>query len=268
MFAAFIGAATQLLEGLLVVAEIFVFLGEGIADLHLAAPIGDGLRGQRCELRHMISRRRLDPQLGAVEVGLVIQRLQRDDLVVVSLGPLEIPDKPAHRCPVVAEPRIVRRERHGSVVGRERTRLLVGATAQRADCIQNGGIGRRAALRSIRGIECLPPPVQRHQAGGAMQAERRVLGLQCHRLIDGVECRCGGALRHGNVTGSEPGAGELRKLGVQVSTGRIGAAPVPGLHEPQHFPVRDRRGLFRRHGQRRSVRVRRRGTVAAAMPGM
>ena len=39
VFAAFFGGARQLLEGLTVLADILVFLGGGVADLHLAAPI-------------------------------------------------------------------------------------------------------------------------------------------------------------------------------------------------------------------------------------
>ena len=62
------------------------------------------LRGQCFEFGHMIARRRLDAKLRAVEVGLVVKRLQGDGSVVVGLGSLEIAHETANRRAVVEEP--------------------------------------------------------------------------------------------------------------------------------------------------------------------
>ncbi len=81
----------QVLEGPFVLTEILVFLGQCIVQGDLAGPAGATLRKPRLQFIRMVAVRALCPQLGAVEIGLVVPGLQTNHPIVVLLRPPRCP---------------------------------------------------------------------------------------------------------------------------------------------------------------------------------
>src|SRR5580692_10277121 len=129
-------------ERLRVVASVLVLLRQGISDLYLAAPIADGTRDQGLEFREMISFRRLDPQLGAIQIGLVVGWSLGDHKVVVRLGSLKVTAKATYCGPVVVIAGAIGGLPYRAVQGVQCSALIIRQTEKRPNRIQDGGVVR------------------------------------------------------------------------------------------------------------------------------